>query len=142
MCNLFDTMSFSAIVAGMDQEARVEVCSLKTELLTQQLMGYSELSSAYPMALNDDASVRQQEIEWAQRLCDDVKKDFERVVRKTKEDYPRIIEKQLIRRHNTKVIQKEMEEARRMRVEETSRIDKEKESMRADYQESVQALQR
>lgn len=135
-------MPFAAIVAGMDQEARVEVCSLKSELLTKQLMGYSQLSNAYPMALNDDASLREQEIEWAQRFCDDIKKDFERVVRKTKEDYPKIIEKQLIRRHNTKVIQKEMEEARRVNLEETNRIDREKESMRADYQESVQALQR
>ena len=90
----------------------------------------------------EDARIRQENIQWGTDFCSKALRGFNGLVEKSEALRLRVLERYLVRRHNTKLLKDGMEATQAMCRPVRSALEEDLEQLRARHEAELDALKR
>ena len=121
----------------LGRQAHLETIAMTLDALEEQRLGYRELGRDFLVALQADAKQRDDEIQWSTGFCTRAMNRFDELMVESRALQTRVMERYLIRRHNTRLLKDGLEATRRIcqaardAVQEEAHVVKGKQSAEA-----------
>ncbi len=126
-------------LAHLTRQAHLDSIALILETVEAQQVGYRELAKEYAPTLVEDDAARREDIQWAQAFLPKIVDGVNALAQDSEALRTRVLERYLVRRHNTKLLQQGLEETQAKAGPEKARLEEDLAQLGIKYRAELEA---